>query len=289
MYIRSFSWRYLAVATFFLATVGVGRAQTKVLPFNEYEIDTQQHAFDKADIWNLSLRFKAPRVITVDVPGRGKKIVWYMLYGVINQSGEPRVFIPDFVLKTNDSETLHSDEVMPAVQAAISKIEDPTGKLNIKNSVTISKEPIPIFPKESFPRIVWGVAIWTDVYDRAPKTNSLSIFIAGLSDGWKEDPMTKIIRRKTLQLNFKRLGDEFHNDANAIRYVDNYQWLYRATDADLKGEAPVVPEKKKGVLLEKIPDNLAAPRRAEPAPLNLPVPLKDLPVLPSNTIRTTRQ
>ncbi len=210
---------------------------------------------------------KSPRVITVDVPGRGRKIVWYMLYGVINQSGEPRVFIPDFVLKTNDSETLHSDEVMPAVQTAISKIEDPTGKMNIKNSVTISKDPIPIFPKDSFPRIVWGVAIWTDVYDRAPKTNSFSIFIAGLSDGWKEDPITKIIRRKTLQLNFKRLGDEFHNDPNAIRYVDNYSWIYRATDADLKGEAE--PEKKK-VLLEKIPDDVVGPKPADPLPLNLP-------------------
>ena len=44
---------------------------------------------------------------------------------------------------TNDKHTVHRDQVLPKVQDSILKIEDPTGYLNIKNSVTISAEPIP--------------------------------------------------------------------------------------------------------------------------------------------------
>ena len=209
-----------------------GFAQTKTTGFNEREITPQLHAFDKPDNWTLHFRFKDPRIILCDVPGSDKKkIVWYMLYQVVNHTGEPRIFVPDIELKTHDYETVHPDELSPAVQKIISQIEDPTGKLDIKNSVTIGKEPIPISKKDAFPRAINGVAIWTDVYDRASKTNRFSIFIAGLSDGWRKDPKSDIIRRKTLQINFQRLGDDIQNDANAIRWVDNPAWIYRATNS----------------------------------------------------------
>ncbi len=241
-------------------------AQTKTTGFNEREIEPQLHAFDKPDNWTLHFRFKDPRVIVVDVPGRDqKKVVWYMLYQVINHTGEPRVFVPDIELKTHDYETVHPDEVMPAVQEAIIKIEDPTGKMNIKNSVTISKEPIPMSKKDAYPRAVNGVAIWTDVYDRAPKTNRFSVFIAGLSDGWRKDPKSDIIRRKTLQINFNRLGDEIQNDANAIRWVDNPQWIYRATEIDLVGK-----DKKEGTIIEPVRPMII--RNESPITLPLPLP-----------------
>jgi hypothetical protein len=266
--------------SFLLAFVGGGLlaasstclGQSKTTGFNEREIEPQLHAFDKPDNWTLTFRFKDPRIIVCDVPGKKeKKVVWYMLYQVINNTGEPRVFVPDIELKTHDYETVHPDEVMPAVQEIISKIEDPTGKLNIKNSVTISKEPIPLSKKDAFPRAVNGVAIWTDVYDRAPKTNRFSIFIAGLSDGWRKDPKSDIIRRKTLQINFQRLGDEIQNDPNAIRWVDNPQWIYRGTDVDLTGgkkepapkEPTSVPPDRDAVISR--PVLLPLPRENDPA------------------------
>lgn len=227
----------VAAGTALLSSLSLGLAQTKTTGFNEREIEPQIHAFDRPDVWTLHFRFKDPRIITCDVPGHDKKkVVWYMLYQVINHTGEPRVFVPSIELKTHDYETVHTDELQPSVQRYISKIEDPNGKLDIKNSVTILAEPIPISKKDAYPRAVYGVAIWTDVYDRAPKTNRFSIFIAGLSDAWRKDPKTDIIRRKTLQINFQRLGDDIQNDPNAIRWIDNPQWMYRVTDEDLTGK-----------------------------------------------------
>ena len=59
------------------------------------------------------------------------------------------------------------------------------------------------------PKAVTGVAIWDNV---DPDTNSFSIYVAGLSNGYAQtdNPIgadkEPIIRRKTLQLNFKKLG-----------------------------------------------------------------------------------
>jgi hypothetical protein len=262
------SWRAFVAAGLLgsYCLVSPSLAQEKASRFNERDIEPQVHAFDKPENWTLNFRFKDPRIITVDVPGRGKKIVWYMWYQVINNTGEPRIFTPDIELKTHDYESVHPDEVMPAVQAAISKIEDPTGKLDIKNSVTISKEPIPISKKDAFPRAVTGVAIWTDVYDRAPKTNRFSIFVAGLSDAWRQDPAPKDgpkppIRRKTLQINFQRLGDDIQNDPNAIRWVDNPSWIYRATDIDLTGKP-----KKNGPIVEPVKEDPKEKANFRPMP-----------------------
>jgi hypothetical protein len=266
--------------------LGQGRLNT----FNERDIEPQVHAFDKPGNWTLTFRFKDPRIITVDVPGRGRKIVWYMWYQIINNTGEPRFFIPDIELVTHDYESVHPDEVMPAVQAEIIKIEDPTGKLDIKNSVTIYRQPIPISKPLAYPRTITGVAIWTDVYDRAPKTNRFSIFVSGLSDAWRQDPAPKDggprppTRRKTLQLNFQRLGDDIQNDANAIRWVDNPSWIYRVNDVDLTGKGKdkskdMEPDKKLGVILEPIKD-VAAKEKVEFTLPKLPTPRESLPPFP---------
>lgn len=253
------------------------RAQFKTDRFNEREIEPQLHAYDKPENYTLKFRFKDPRIITVDVPARGKKIVWYMWYQVINPTSEPRLFVPDFELKTHDYESVHQDEVMPFVQAAISKIENPTGKMPIMNSVTISKEPIPVSKPDAYPRAITGVAIWTDVYDRAPKTNRFSIFVGGLSDAWRQDPKTPEnpnppIRRKTLQINFKRLGDDIQNDPNAIRWVDDPSWIYRATDIPLirdKGKNP----QAKNIIIENVPESAPEVRPVlQPNPRDLLLP-----------------
>lgn len=269
-------WQTAAIAgvVSVLGLASLAAAQTKMSGFNEREIEPALHAFDKADNWTLHFRFKDPRIVTVDVPGRGKKIVWYMWYQVYNLTKEPRYFLPDFELKTHDYETVHADEIMPAVQEAIAKIEDPTGRLGLKNSVNINKEPIPITPENSFPRAVTGLAIWTDIYDRAPKTNRFSIFISGLSDGWRKDPKDNIIRRKTLQLNFQRLGDEIQNDPNSIRFVDNPSWIYRAANDNQGGsEAP----KKANAIIEPIDNAAFGPRTPRPTVLPMP-PLLDRPM-----------
>ena len=207
-------------------------------------------------LWVLDFKFLDPRLIKVNIPGRGQKVCWYVRYQIINRTNAPRTFIPDFELVTHDTRMTYRDQILPAAQEAISKIEDPTGYYKIKNSVTISAEPIPETKGKAAPRAITGVAIWTDPNDinadddeatkkrkeSLPKladSNNYSIFIAGLSNGWSlTDPIPPdkepVIRRKTLQLSFKRFGDKFEMKSEAIRFQPPVDWIYRASKLDLK-------------------------------------------------------
>ncbi len=201
-------------------------------------------------IWVLDFRFKDPRLIKVDVPGRGQKVCWYLWYQVINKTKEPHTFIPDFELVTHDRHTVHHDQVLPKVQEAISQIEDPTGYLNIKNSVTIAAEPIPPSRENAVPKAVTGVAIWDDV---DPDSNNYSIYVAGLSNGWSQtdNPVAAdkdpVVRRKTLALNFKRLGDRYNMYSEEIQLDKTrpYEWIYRASELTPAALLPDKPEDKK--------------------------------------------
>lgn len=210
-------------------------------PFNEREVKGETLAHDKEGIWMLDFRFKDPRLITVDIPGRGRKVVWYLWYQVVNRTGEPRTFIPDFELVTHDKPGVYHDQVLPKVQEAIQRVEDPTKMLDIKNSVTIAGEPIPPSKPDAYPRTITGVATWDDV---DPDANRYSIFVSGLSNGWSEDD-NKVVRRKTLQLNFRRVGDRYHMDSREIRFAPPHEWLYRAVSwSKPAGEAKPAEEAK---------------------------------------------
>jgi hypothetical protein len=113
------------------------------------------------------------------------------------------------------------------------------------------------------PKAVTGVAVWTDPNEPYPDddaetkkrkekmskladSNRYSIFIAGLSNGWAQTDPPKmgdppVVRRKTLQLSFKRLGDKYLMKSEAIRFVPPAQWIYRASALTVSG-----PEDKKG-------------------------------------------
>jgi hypothetical protein len=205
-------------------------------------------------LWVLHFKFRDPRLIKVNIPGRGQTICWYLWYQVINYTGEPRTFIPNFELVTHDTDPpmVYKDVLLPSAQDAIEKREDPTGYYKIKNSVTISIDPIPpsLPPNKANPKAVTGVAIWIDPNEptlgddaktrarkeKMPKladSNRYSIFVAGLSNGWaKSDPVVKggpeILRRKTLQLAFKRIGDRHFMRSEHIKFVPPAHWFYRA-------------------------------------------------------------
>jgi hypothetical protein len=194
-------------------------------------------------LWVLNFRFKDPRLITVDIPGRGRKLCWYMWYQVINYTKEPHTFIPDFELVTQDKAGTYRDQVLPSAQEAIRKVEDPTDLLKIKNSVTIAADPIPPSKKDGPARAVTGVAIWDD--KDIAESNRYSIFVSGLSNGVAltdnpEEPKKEVVRRKTLRLDFKRIGDQYYQDAREIHFMPPATWIYRA--ADLKA---VKDDKKK--------------------------------------------
>src|SRR5262249_38101374 len=169
----------------------------------------------KLDVWALDFRFKDPRLIKVNVPGRGTRICWYLWYQVINRTKEPRLFIPDFELVTLDYPGVYHDEILPAVQDAIKKIEDPTGYPDIRSAVTRASPPLRVSRPggQAFPLAVTGVAIW-DGTSAAPgardgkkkdlaDSTRFSIFISGLSNGWvlvaplvAGSPEPPVVRRK---------------------------------------------------------------------------------------------
>jgi hypothetical protein len=211
---------------------------------NEREVKPEANVLDPdrigkdTNLWVLDFKFKDPRVIKVDVPGRGAKVCWYMWYQVVNNTGKPQFFIPDFEWVSNDTKTPpRRDQVLPRVQEDIRKIEDPNDYLNIKNSVTIAANPIPPSRENAEPIAVTGIAVWDDI---DPDSNNFSIFIQGLSNGWAltDDPLKPgektVVRRKTLQLNFRRLGDKYYQKSEEIRFDAPPKWDYRASKLDIK-------------------------------------------------------
>jgi hypothetical protein len=211
--------------------------------FNEREVKSQSSPLDKAEVWSLDFRFKDPRIIKVNLPGRGTRIYWYLWYQVVNRTPEPRRFSPIFELVTLDQPAVYKDNNFPVAEEAIKKVEDPTGYQNIKNVVTISENPIPVSLPEAFPKAVTGVAIWeatpTDSKKRDKEVPELSdttrfrIFVRGLSNGFVivdalapgQPPITRF---KTLQLNFRRTGDRYSLDSRDISFVPPAEWIYRA-------------------------------------------------------------
>lgn len=252
----------LGVLTLSLACGTVAAAKQDLPPgFNERRLHRDESRTpedrDRKDIWVLNFHFKDPRTITVDLPGGKRKTIWYLWYQVSDDKGPPNKFIPTFVWVNHDVNTVHPDRVIPTAQKAIIEREDPDKILNIKNSVTIAEEPIPV-TKEfddttkqriAFPKLITGVAIWDDV---DPRATQFSIFIFGLSDGFTEvDDVDgkKVVRRKALQLKFRRLGDDKTADSSQIRFV-GHEWVYATSDHPV----PIVNDPP------RVPDNVA-PRK----------------------------
>jgi hypothetical protein len=222
---------------------------------NQFDAKPQVNVEDKDDVtkaeskvWVLNLKFQEPRLITVDIPGRGRRLCWYLRYEVINNTKEARTFHPQFELVTTDLPgKVFRDQILPKAQEAIQQQDDPLNHMNIQNSVTIAEKPIPVSRPGGPPKPVTGVAIWDDVPADA---NRFSIFVNGLSNGYSlaEIPPDnkQIVRSKTLQLNFKRIGDKFNQQTGDIRFVQPVEWVYRATGVVLpaSGNAAKPNEKK---------------------------------------------
>jgi len=206
---------------------------------------------DKPGIYTLNFRYAPPRIITVDYPGKGKKQIWYMFYQVYNRSDLPQDFEPVFELVTKDLNTKHVDDMEPLAVKEIRKIEDPTGALNLQTSISISDKKIPVTKTDSVPRYVSGIAVWSDVPERASRTNRFSVYVFGLSNGVvaveTADGGT-IVKRKTLRLDFFKPTDEVNPGAGDIQIETNRglggeKWDYIASSKRKpSGEAAPKPK-----------------------------------------------
>ena len=227
----------------------------------EKKIEPIDLPLDKAGVWTLHFRYKSPRIVTLDGIGKDgkpeKKVVWYMWYQVYNlprenRAAEPVTFLPEFELVTKDLNTTHLDEPQPYILDQLNKIENPQNhpNLTLKSSIAISKRPVPPSLPDSIPRVVTGVAVWTDMAEKAPKTNKFSVYITGLSNGLATEQLRtgeKLIKRKTLQINFIRPTDDNKPQITDIRPDDSNgpaeQWVYRTSSVAkaIGAPAPKLP------------------------------------------------
>src|SRR5947209_4557675 len=101
------------------ATCNFGYSQK--LNKNEKEVKPAPNVQDVDDVskegskvWVLDLVHQDPaiRQIMVDVPGKGRKVCWYMWYQIINYTNEPRSFNPKFELVRHDKNVVYVDQIL---------------------------------------------------------------------------------------------------------------------------------------------------------------------------------
>ena len=245
--------RFLAAALAGAAAPSVLAQEARGLQPGERAVDPADLPLDRAGVWTLHFRYKPPRIMQVDgFDGRGnpaRQTVWYLWYQVYNRWGEPVYFTPEFELVTRNPPTTHLDEPQPYIFDQIKRFEDrfvsaerPNGEYNLMSSIQISRRPIPPSLPDALPRVVSGLAIWTNMAERAPRAAQFSIYVTGLSNGVateqsrplpQNNEVITLIKRKTLQLNFIRPTDDNRPEPTDIR-PDTANgpaetWVYRAT------------------------------------------------------------
>jgi len=179
---------------------------------------------DREGIWVLDFAYKPLRLQTVEIPGKGRRTVYYLYYKVVNHTGAPRPFLPQFIM-VNERGQKFEDSVVPEAIPIIQGREDPT--IALRGAVDVMGT-IPESVKQGVDDAVFGVAVW-DRWD--PAADRFSIYVRGLSDGYKEveppDGGKPIVRYKTLRIDYIRRGDEYHVSEKEIEPGDPpYDWVY---------------------------------------------------------------
>lgn len=185
--------------------------------------DTTVLPRDRKGIWVLEFQFRPMRMIEVDVPGKGRRRIHYIYYRVVNRTGEPRRFVPQFTL-VDDKGKAYEDAVLPQAVKNIQAREAP--QIELLGAVSVMGM-IPPSTKEGVDDAVYGVALWDNVDFNA---DSFSVFVRGLSDGYQVftpaqgKPFTGF---KSIRIDFQRPGDARNPHENEIRLAEPpFDWTY---------------------------------------------------------------
>ncbi len=139
----------------------------------------------------------------------------------------PRFTLEGLVVEDNNYErVVYRDKIRPALLRQIQIAEDPNQPL--LDTLQMSKAEFPL-AKNSEDGGVWGIAIWDNV---DPRVDYVSVFISGLTNSYRiqgnVDSTTALgqrTKKRTLQLNFWRPGDQVNQDQDKVVYgiplVDN--------------------------------------------------------------------
>ena len=124
--------------------------------FNVQMVNASLLPRDKDGIWVLDFAFKPLRIKTVDIPGKGRRQIHYLYYKVVNRTGKPRMFVPQFIM-VNEAGEKFEDNVVPEAIPHIQMREDATipilGAVNVMGMIPPSTKP-------DVDDAVFGVATW---------------------------------------------------------------------------------------------------------------------------------
>jgi hypothetical protein len=134
------------------------------------------------------------------------------------------MFAPRFFL-VNEEGQKFEDSVVPQAIPVIRAGEDQS--IPLLGMVDINGM-IPPSTKRDVDDAVFGAAVW-EKWD--PKSERLSIYVGGLSDGYKEVHATSgekpILKYKTLRIHFIRQGNERTVSEREIKLAEPpYHWVY---------------------------------------------------------------
>ena len=233
------------------SAVGIGSGftgSTRAQSSNQIEakpqmnVEETRHHPSRKQVWVLNFRFGEPLDSSPSISRARAKTLLVPQVRSHQPDGRTALYTLFELVTTDIPGHVYRDQVLPKAQEAIKEQEDPLNHMKILNSQTISESPIPITRPGGPPKPVTGVAIWDDVPSDA---NRFSIFVSGLSNGYSlaEIPPDnkQIVRSKTLQLNFKRVGDRFNQQTGDIRFVQPVEWVYRATGVVLPPSGAKAP------------------------------------------------
>jgi hypothetical protein len=217
-----------------------------------------QHVIFYRDVYQYEFAFLPLRQLTVDIPYPNgkmrKKNVWYLVYRVrnlgvnasyeksreqtfghelhklntnVDQLGQEVMqgrFIPKFSLEgwVQDNETKeyrrveYAEQILPTAVMDIQDEEDANRPL--LSTPEIIRTELPEVDAESGEG-TWAVATWTDVN---PKIDFVSVYVQGITNAIRivrtADSDSPDFKKKTLQINFWRPGDEIRENEDSIRY-----------------------------------------------------------------------
>ncbi len=191
---------------------------------NVHMVDARALPSDRSGIWVLDFSFKPLRMTTIEIPGKGRRDVYYLYYKVVNRTKKPVRFVPRFTLVTDSGQPLE-DAIIPQAVKKIQARENET--IPLLGSIDIMGV-LPPSTKQGVDDTVFGVAVWDNV---DPKSDALHIYVRGLSDGFQVLASPKdgkpIVRYKTLRLDFIRRGDEHGPHEKEIELGDPpTEWIY---------------------------------------------------------------
>lgn len=161
--------------------------------------------------------------------------------------------LPRFILKAedNDIQEAYVDEINLEIQKAVFQREFGRRGLTLKmlNSVEAIAEvgdPVPNGDKDALSKAVYGVAVWRNVN---PKADFFSVIMSGFSNAYRistDANGNHVIEEKVIVQRFARAGDEFEQDEQEYRFIDDLDtdgdgkidirfpnWQYQPRDAKL--------------------------------------------------------